>query len=113
MKYDKNIKSSYLTYLEVNNLYGCAMSQELPVNGFEWVEELSKFDERFIRNYDEDCNKGYFLEEDAEYSKNLFNLHSDLPLLTERNKTKPCNKLVYNVHDKKNYVVHIRALITD
>ena len=113
MKYDKNIKSSYLTYLEVNNLYGCAMSQELPVNGFEWVEELSKFDERFIRNYDEDCNKGYFLEEDAEYSKNLFNLHSDLPLLTERNKIKPCNKLVYNVHDKKNYVVHIRALITD
>ena len=67
MKYDKNIKSSYLTYLEVNNLYGCAMSQKLPVNEFEWVEELSKFDERFIRNYDADCNKGYFLEEDAEY----------------------------------------------
>ena len=41
------------------------MSQKLPVNGFEWVEELSQFNEDFIKNYDEDRNKGYFLEEDV------------------------------------------------
>ena len=41
--YDKSIESSYLMYLDTNNLYGWAMSQKLPVNGFRWVEKLSKF----------------------------------------------------------------------
>ena len=50
--YDKNIKSSYLMYLDANNLYGWAMSQKLPVNGFEWVEDLSQFKEDFIKNSD-------------------------------------------------------------
>ena len=54
---DKNIKSSYLMYLDANNLYGRTMSQKLPVNGFEWLEELSEFDKRFIKNYDENSNK--------------------------------------------------------
>ena len=36
--------------------------RKLPVNGFEWVEELPKFGEHFIKNYDEDSNKGYFLK---------------------------------------------------
>ena len=40
---DKNIESSYLMYLDANNLYGWAMSQKLLANGFKWVEELSKF----------------------------------------------------------------------
>ena len=48
-------------YLDANNLYGWAMSQKLSGNSFEWVEELSKFSECFIKNYDEDSNKGYFL----------------------------------------------------
>ena len=65
--YNKNIEPSYLTYLDANNLYGWAMSQKLPVNGFEWVKLLSKFDERFIKNYDENSDKGYFLEVDVEY----------------------------------------------
>ena len=78
--YNKNIESSYLTYLDANNLYEWPMSQKLPVNGSEWVEELSKFNESFIKNYYyyEDSNKGYFLEVDVEYPKNLFSLHGDL-----------------------------------
>ena len=108
--YDKDIESSYIEYLDANNFYGWAMSQKRLVNGFEWVEELSQFKEDFIKNYDEDSNKGYFLEVDVEYPKKLFSLHSDLPFLPERNKIKQCNQLVCNVHDKKNYAVHIRAL---
>ena len=84
--FDKDMKSSYLEYLDANNLYGWAVSQKLPVNGFEWIEELSQFKEDFIENYNEDSNKGYFLEVDVEYPKTLFSLHSDLPFLPERKK---------------------------
>ena len=88
--YDKNIESSYIEYLDVNNLYGWAMSQKLPVNDFKWVkqEELSKFNEDFIKNYDENGNIGYFLEVDIDYPKELFNLHKDLPFLPESKKSK-------------------------
>ena len=69
--YDKNIecnssKSSYFKYLDANNLYGWAMSQKLPVSAFKWVKQLSKFDKPFIKNYNENSNKVYFLEVDAE-----------------------------------------------
>ena len=62
--YDKNIDSSYIEYLDANNLYGWAMSQKLPVNGFKWVQQkkLSKFSEDSTKNYDGNSNKGYFLE---------------------------------------------------
>ena len=86
--HDKDMESSYLEYLDPNDLYGWAMSQKRPVNGFEWVEGLYQFKEDFIKNYDEDSNKGYFLEVDVEYPKNLFSPHSDLPFLPERNKFK-------------------------
>ena len=56
--YNKNIESSYLEYLDANNLYGWLMFQKLPVNDFKWVkkEELLKFNENFIKNYDENGN---------------------------------------------------------
>ena len=60
IRHDKNI-SSYLMYLEANNLYGLAMSQKPSVNGFKWVKKVSKFDERSIKNYDKNSNKGYFI----------------------------------------------------
>ena len=70
-------------YLDANNLYGWTMSQKLPINGVKGVKKLSKFDEDFIKNYDQKSNKGYILQVDAEYTKNLFNLHKDLPFLAE------------------------------
>ena len=86
--YDKNIVSSYLEYLSVNKLYGWGMSQKLPVNGFKWIKYASKFDEDFIKNYNENSNKGYILEVDVVYLKYFLNLHGDLPLLSERKKIK-------------------------
>ena len=66
--YDKDIKASYLEYLDANNLYGWSMSQKLPVDGFEWIEEddPSKFNGSFIKNYHENSDKGYILEVDVE-----------------------------------------------
>ena len=86
------------------------MSQRLLVNDFWWVEDLSQIKEDFIKNYDQGSNKGYFLEVDVGYQKKYFNLQGHLLFLCERNKVKKCNKLVCDVHDKKNYVVHIMVL---
>ena len=108
--YDKNSESSYLMYLDANNMCGWAISQKPPVNGFGWVKKLSEFDERFIKDCDETVMRGVFLEVDTEYPKNLFSLHGDLPFLPERKKIEICNKLFCDFHDKKKYVVHITAL---
>ena len=68
---DKKVESSYLTYLDANNLYGWATSQKLPVNGFMWYTKYaSDFAEDFIKNYNEDSDEGYFLEVDIEYPRN-------------------------------------------
>ena len=61
--------TSHLLYVDANNLYGWVMSQKLPVNGFKWVEDLSQFNEHFIKNYDENSDKRYILEVDIEYTK--------------------------------------------
>ena len=59
--YDKSKESSYIQYLDANNLYGWAMSQKLPVNNFKWVEDVSRINEEFIKNYNENSSKGYIL----------------------------------------------------
>ena len=99
--YDENEESSFLENLDANNLYAWAMSEPLPVSDFDWMEDLSKLDEEFIKNYDDDSDKGYILEVDIEYSKNLHDLHSDLPFLPEKMKIDKRSKLVCNLYDKK------------
>ena len=102
MKNYDNIESSYIEYLDGNNLYGWAMSQKLPVNDFKWVkQELSKFNEDVIKNYDENSNPGYFLEVDIDYLKELFNLHKDLPFLPQRKKVEKIEKRICDIEDKK------------
>ena len=108
--YDENKASSYIQYLGANNLYGWAMSQKLPVNGFKWIEDTSEINEEFVKNYDENNNKGYTLEVDVKYPKKLHDLHSDLPFLPRRMKIDKCEKLVCNLLNKKKYVVHIKSL---
>ena len=105
--YDKNKESSYLQYWDVNNLYGWAMSQKLPVNNFEWIKDTSQFNEDFIKSYNEESD---FLEIDVQYTETLHELHNDLPFLTERMKIEKVEKLVANLHEKTEYVIHVRNL---
>ena len=86
------------------------MSQKLPVNNFEWIEDTSQFNEDFIKNYNEESDKGYFLEVDVQYTEKLHELHNDLPFLPERMKIEKVEKLVANLHDKTGYFIHIRNL---
>ena len=90
--YDKNIELSYLVYLDASNLYG--WSQKSPANGFKWKKA---------------SNKGYTLEVDDDYPKDLLNLHGDVSFLSEKMKIRKCNKLVCNTDDKENYVVHMKT----
>ena len=106
------MESSYLEYLDANNLYGWAMSKKLPVRNFKWIEKdgISKFHEKFITKYDENSDKCYILEVDVEYPINIRMLHSDLPFLPDRMKINKCSKLCCTIQNKENYVVHISAL---
>ena len=105
--YDENKGLSYILCLDANKLYGWTMSQKLPVNGFQWVKNVSKINKDFIKNYNEDGGIGYFLEVDIEYLRKLHDLHSDLRFLPERMKINKCSKLVCNLYDeKKNCCLH-------
>ena len=108
--YNKNKELSYIQYLDLNNLYGLAMSQELPVNNSEWIENILQFNEDFIKNNNEESDEGYFLEIDDQYLEKLHELHSDLPFLPDRMKIEKEEKLKANLHDKTEYVIHIRNL---
>ena len=78
------------------------MSQKLPVNGFKWVNDVTEINEEFIKNCDEDNDKGYILEVDVKYPKKLHDLRIDLPFLPKRMKIDKCKKLVCNLRNKKN-----------
>ena len=65
----------------------------------EWVEDVSEFDENFIKSYNEESDQGYFFEVDIKYPKNLHSLHNHLPFLPEMMKIETVEKLVANLHD--------------
>ena len=108
--YDRKKKSYYIQYLDANNLYGKAMTEKLPVRGFRWMDNISKIDEDFVKVYNKNDNKGYILDVDVDYLTKLQNLHSDLSFLPERIVINNTKKLVCNLNDKKNYIVHINVL---
>ena len=107
--YNKNVESSFIEYLDANNLYGWAMSKKLPVGEFEWINPKD-YTEYIIKKYDEDDDSRAILEVDVDYLKHLHKLHSNLPFLPERMKINKVHKLICNVQNKRNYVVHITAL---
>ena len=106
--YDKDKES--LQYWNVNNLYGWAMLQKLPVNNFKWIEDTSQFNKDFIKRFNEDSDEGCFLKIDVQYPEKLHELHTDLPFLPERIKIEKVRKLFTNLHDKSEYVIHKRNL---
>ena len=109
--YDSSKESSYIQYLDANNLYGAAMSEKLPMNGFKWVNDIFEINEKFVKSYNKSSDKGYILEIDLDYPSKLHKLHSDMQFLPERMIIDKTKKLVCNnLHDKKNYVVHISVL---
>ena len=90
--YNKDEEKSFLQWNDANNLYGFAILEPLPVDGFEGMKDLSKIDEDFIKNYDENSDKAYILEVHVKHPKNLHDLHSDLLFLSERMKIDKCKK---------------------
>ena len=105
-RFDPKSESSYLQYLDANNLYGWAMSQPLPTGGFKWTDispnKISKLATR--------TDKGYLLEVDVSYPKEFHKQHNDPPFMCERMEINGVEKLVPNLRDKKSYVIHIQAL---
>ena len=101
--YDSSKPSSFIIYLDANNLYGWAMSQELPTHGFKWMgdEELENENWRNIP-----C----ILEVDLEYHENLHDLHNDYPLAAEQVKVNKVNKLIPRLNGKNKYVVYYKNL---
>ena len=135
-KYMKNhnpkVESSYLIYLDANNLYGWAMSQSLPTGDFRWIpsEDFEDPEDFILENYTNDTRKGVVLEVDLEYPEELHDLHNDYPLapekilITDDMLSKYCkdlkdsenissgrvHKLVPNLMNKEKYVLHYRNL---
>ena len=84
------------------------MSQKLLLKYFKWVEDVSELNEDFIKCYSDESNERYFLEVDVQYPENLHNLYYSLSLLPKRIKIKKVDKLLGNLHDNEEYILHIR-----
>ena len=93
--------SKFISYLDANNFYGWAMSKQLPMSGFEWMTDNELDDLKHLS-----C----ILEVDLDYPEDLHNLHNDYPLAPERVKIGNVEKLISNLKNKTNYVVHYENL---
>ena len=96
-EFDSAEKSKFISYLDANNLYRWAMSKQLPTSGFEWTTDNELDDQKHLS-----C----FLEVDLEYPEDLHDLHNDYPRAPERIKIGNIEKLIPNLNNKTNYVVH-------
>ena len=110
--FNKNKLKKYLMYLDANNLYGCAMSEKLPIHSFKWLTsgEMEKlFNNQVVQIWEKTpC----ILEVDLEYPENLHDLHNDYPFCPERVECKNgVEKLIPNLRDKTKYVIHYKNLI--
>ena len=99
--YDPSKESTYIQYLDANNLYGWAMSKPLPTYGFEWMSKSE---------LDHWKSMPCLLEVDLDYPEYLHDMHSDYPLAPERMIMNKVEKLVPNLNNKKNYVIHYENL---
>ena len=112
--YDSLKKSVFLQNLDANNLYGYAMNEKLPLDGYEW-DNIDKFTSDFVKNDDVNGDVGYLLEADVEYPKDLLLYHADLPFLPKRKYKIPKqhNKKEYNHFECKEYEDMVRKRVAN
>ena len=99
--YDPDQPTKFISYLDANNLYGWAMCKPLPTKGFRWMKKEE------LKNWK---SMPCILEVDLTYPENLHDLHNDYPLAPERVTVNKVEKLIPNLNDKKNYVIHHETL---
>ncbi|XP_072403124.1 uncharacterized protein [Diabrotica undecimpunctata] len=117
--YDPTRPSKYILYLDVNNLYGWAMSEALPIGGFKWIEDVTKFGvgnlpegHIDIMSIQDDAKEGYFFQVDLEYPRELHDKHKDFPFAAEH-RIPPGSKLpklIPTLYPKTKYIMHYRNL---
>ena len=83
-RYSEVSKNKHILYLDMNNLYGDAMSQYLPYANFKWVKNINKIKQKLM-NIKNNSSTGYILEVDLEYPQELHDIHNDYPLAPEKN----------------------------
>ena len=79
--FDPKLLMTWLLLVDCNNQYGWAMSQYLPVGGFEWEEDMSRLSEDMIKNLKHEQDEGFILEVDLEYPQELHDKHDQILLL--------------------------------
>ena len=124
-RYSEASKNVNILHLDMNNLYGCAISQYLPINNFKWIKNIDKIGQKLMR-IKTNSSTGYVLEVDLEYPQELLDIHNDYPLAPEKINIKnewlsnyclkianehnittgSIKKLVPNLMNKNNYVIH-------
>ena len=106
--FDESNPSTFIHYLDANNLYGWAMTQKLPTHGFKWIN----VDESSVLKILEkkDTNQGFIFEVDLDYRKSLWKSNNDYPLAPEKVKIDKVEKLICSFLPKKNYVLHYKNL---
>ena len=113
--YDPDKESTYIQYLDANNLYGWAMSQNLPTHGFKWmknitVEQVDEILDKANHSMSNLGRKGYIFEVDLVYPEHLWDKHNDYPLAPENIKVNGVEKLICHFKPRTHYVVHYRNL---
>ena len=113
--YDPDKPSTYIQYLDANNLYGWAMSQSLPTHGFKWIKDLTKDKlmdilEKANHSMSNHGRKEYIFEVDLEYLPDLWTAHNDYPLAPEKMIVNGVEKLICHFKPRKNYILHYRNL---
>ena len=108
--FDETKPSTFIQYLDANNLYGWAMSQKLPTHGFKWIDvDKSKVLKLLEKK---DTNNGYIFEVDLDYPKSLWDSHNDYPLAPEKIKVDKIDKLICSSHPKKPLCITLQKFKT-